>query len=254
MAVFCHVLERGQGPVMRRLAPATCALAGLASGPGLGHHEAMVETLAFDALSQRIMDLAPHPRRKAIAVVGAPGSGKSTFGAALARHLSEAGEAADLVPMDGFHLDNRLLDADGTRAEKGAPGTFDVGGVASSVARFQDDAPVVHPLFDRTRDLAVAGAGRIARDSRTVVIEGNYLLFDAPIWRDLRAHWGLSVFLDVPRDILLARLIARWEAHGMAPDAARARAEGNDLRNVDLVLSHLLAPDVRVDGTAPLPG
>ncbi len=49
------------------------------------------------------------PGRRVIAVVGAPGSGKSTLAAQLVTEL----ENAALVPMDGFHLDDRLLQEDG---------------------------------------------------------------------------------------------------------------------------------------------
>ena len=49
------------------------------------------------------------PGQRVIAVAGAPGSGKST----LAARLVEALENAALVPMDGFHLDDRLLEEDG---------------------------------------------------------------------------------------------------------------------------------------------
>lgn len=49
-------------------------------------------------------DLAP-----AWVVAGPPGAGKSTVAEAL---VHELGRAAVLVPMDGFHLGNQVLDAD----------------------------------------------------------------------------------------------------------------------------------------------
>ena len=54
-------------------------------------------------------------------------------------------------------------------------------------------------------------------------------------WDVLAAMWDLSVMLDVPRDLLRARLVARWDAHGLDPAAAAERAEGNDLANADLI-------------------
>lgn len=104
--------------------------------------------------------------RRLVAIVGAPGSGKST----LAEGLVAAVPGAVLVPMDGFHLDNRLLDQDGLRARKGAPETFDAEGFVALIRRLKQGGAVVYPVFDRDRDLAVAGAGRVEEQARLVEI------------------------------------------------------------------------------------
>ena len=146
--------------------------------------------------------------------------------------------------MDGFHLDNRVLDARGLRHRKGAPETFDLRGFARLLAEIAEGGEVVCPLFDRDRDLAIAGARVVPADSRVVVVEGNYLLYDAPGWRDLATFWSLSVFLEVSEPVLLARLMQRWLDQGLSPDDARARAEGNDMPNARLVTAHRLPADL----------
>lgn len=188
--------------------------------------------------------LALPPGRHLIAVAGPPASGKSTLADALAHRLAKAGRPAQVVPMDGFHLDNTLLDARGLRARKGAPETFDARGFHRLLADIRTGGPVIFPLFDRTRDLAVAGAGHLGGDTELVVVEGNYLLFDHPDWAALARLWALSIWLEVPRDVLRARLIQRWRDHGFDEAAALAKAEGNDLPNAERVNAHRLTATI----------
>lgn len=188
---------------------------------------------------ERIGGLAPG--RRLVAVVGAPGSGKSTLAARLVAGLP----GAVLVPMDGFHLDNRLLDRDGLRTRKGAPETFDAAGFVALVRRLKTGEELVYPLFDRDLDLAIAGAGRVTADTRLVVVEGNYLLLDRAPWRDLAGLWDLSVMLDVPTKELRRRLTARWQGLGRSPAEVLAHLD-NDLANAETVQVQSLAADLRV--------
>ena len=189
--------------------------------------------------------VAPH--RRLVAIVGPPGSGKSTFADMLGTALRTNGHIALVVPMDGFHMDNRLLDADGTRSEKGSPHTFDARGVLRLVQAMQTGDDLIYPVFDRSRDLAVAGAGRLPAACQTVLIEGNYLLYDAPIWRALAQYWTVSIALTPPRALLHTRLVQRWLDHGMDRDQAIERAERNDMKNADLVLAHMLPADLTLN-------
>ncbi|WOI35306.1 nucleoside triphosphate hydrolase [Tritonibacter scottomollicae] len=182
--------------------------------------------------------------RRLVALSGAPGSGKSTLSEPLAAMLTERGVRSEVVPMDGFHLDNRLLKARGLMPRKGAPETFDLGGFARLCHALRADDEVVYPLFDRSRDLAIAGAAHVGQDCSVAVIEGNYLLFDEPGWRDLADLWDVSIRLDVPLADLEARLVQRWLTHGLDQAAAEARARGNDLANAQRIASARLPADL----------
>lgn len=190
-------------------------------------------------IKERIAKLGPG--RRVIAVVGAPGSGKSTLAAQLVTEL----ENAALVPMDGFHLDDRLLQEDGLLPLKGAPETFDAAGCVALIARLRAGGEVVHPVFDRSRELAIAGAGRVAAGTRLVVVEGNYLLLDRAPWREMEGLWDLSVMLDVPMEELRRRLSARWQALGKDPARIKAHLQ-NDLANAETVLRQSLPADLVV--------
>lgn len=182
--------------------------------------------------------------RRLVALSGAPGSGKSTLSEPLAAMLTERGVRSEVVPMDGFHLDNRLLKARGLMPRKGAPETFDLGGFKRLCHALRADDEVIYPLFDRSRDLAIAGAAHVGQDCSVAVIEGNYLLFDEPGWRDLADLWDVSIRLDVPLADLEARLVQRWLTHGLDQAAAEARARGNDLANAQRIASARLPADL----------
>lgn len=199
----------------------------------------------INSLTQHL-DSLPATGRRLVAVVGAPGAGKSTLAEAVVEHLKKTGRKVQLVPMDGFHLDNGILNARGLFARKGAPQTFDAAGFLSMVQRLVEGDEVIAPTFDRARDISIAGAVEVPTDVELLVLEGNYLLLDQPIWRELKQYWDLSVYLDVPIAELERRLIQRWLDHGLEQPAAEARARGNDLVNAKFIIENSLPADVSI--------
>jgi fructokinase len=175
--------------------------------------------------------------RVLVAVIGAPASGKST----LAERLTAALPDAALVPMDGFHLDDRILGPRALLARKGAPETFDLGGLTRTLAAIRAGGEVFVPVFDRARETAIAAAAAVPAEARLVLVEGNWLRLDRPGWRDL-GPWDLTVRLEVSEPVLRARLEDRWRD---LPAAAReAKIDGNDLPNARLVASESLPADI----------
>lgn len=197
-------------------------------------------------IADRIAALSRPAGRILAAIAGAPGSGKSTLGEAATAELVRRGEAAVLMPMDGFHLDNRLLEPRGLLARKGAPETFDFDGFAATLARVKAGGAVFLPVFDRSREIAIAGAEEIRPETAIVVVEGNYLLLDEAPWRALAALWDFSVFLDVKLGELERRLLARWRGYGLGEEVARQKAMGNDIPNARRVLAARLPADLAV--------
>lgn len=64
--------------------------------------------------------------------------------------------AAAILPMDGYHYDDLLLEARGDRPRKGASHTFDVDGFHAMLTRLaaNDGRDVVVPVFDRSFEIA----------------------------------------------------------------------------------------------------
>lgn len=198
-----------------------------------------------DALFARLK-AQPEGRRMVVAIAGPPASGKSTLAEALAQRLNDEGTRAQVVPMDGFHLDNAVLSARDLLHRKGAPETFDAPGFIALIRRLKAGDEVFIPVFDRSRDLAVAGAAVVSAECKVILVEGNYLLFAEAPWRDLAPLWDFSVLLDVPLPDLRRRLIRRWLDHGLDLAAATLRAEQNDLPNASRVLKAALVPDMTI--------
>ncbi|MBD3788386.1 MAG: phosphoribulokinase [Sphingomonadales bacterium] len=177
--------------------------------------------------------------RVLIALIGAPASGKSHLAAELAATLGSAA----VVPMDGFHRENDWLDAEGLRARKGAPETFDVEGLLTAVRTLRTgDQDLALPGFDRAADAVVPGAVAVPAAARVVLIEGNYLLLTRPLWRDLAPLFDLTIRIATPEATLRARLAARWSALPAAE--AAARIEGNDLPNAQAIRAESRAADL----------
>ncbi|MGN7192065.1 MULTISPECIES: nucleoside/nucleotide kinase family protein [unclassified Curtobacterium] len=200
------------------------------------------ESSTDDAVA-RAVELAGAGGRVVLGIVGAPGAGKST----LARRIVAAVDAqhgpgtAVQVPMDGFHLANRALDALGRRDRKGAVDTFDGAGYVALVRRLvAADEPVVWaPDFDRTVDDPVAGSIAVPRAARLVVTEGNYLLDEDEPWSALATLFTETWACVVADDVRVDRLVGRHVRHGRDPESARAWAVEVDGVNAARVVAGL---------------
>ena len=179
---------------------------------------------AMDALRRRLTSGS----RTILGIVGAPGSGKSTFAAWIQQQFGPG--SAVVVPMDGFHLGNAIIDGTPLRTRKGAIDTFDAGGYLSLLRRLvrRDEAVVYAPEFRRTIDEPVAASIAIPAEVPLVITEGNYLLAEQEPWKEVRAQLDEVWFVDTPPALRLSRLVARHVEFGMEPGAAQAWAEGPD--------------------------
>lgn len=175
--------------------------------------------------------------RALLGIVGCPGAGKSTLSARLGRLL---GDRAVIVPMDGFHLDNPVLETLGRRDRKGAIDTFDVAGFVSLLARLAaaEEAVTFAPRFDRSLETSVGSAIAVPREVPLVIVEGLYLLAREHGWERVRPLLDEVWYLEVPTEERIRRLVAR-----------RMRSGEDEATATDWVLGVDQNNAARVEGT-----
>jgi pantothenate kinase len=186
------------------------------------------------ALTERGRTLAGGSARTLLGITGPPGAGKSTLADALAAGLADL--RAVVVPMDGFHLSNRVLAAQGLRDVKGAIQTFDGSGFVSLLERLRTHRETVYaPGFPRELDEPVAAQVVVPGDCRLVVVEGNYLLADRPPWQRVRGLLDEIWYVDLPDRVRIPRLVRRHERHGRSRAEAQDWVRTTDEPNADLI-------------------
>src|SRR4051794_17094253 len=193
-----------------------------------------------EELFARARALADRGERRILGIAGPPGGGKSTVARAV---VAELGQAARLVPMDGFHLAQAELVRLGRRDRMGAPDTFDSAGYVALLGRLKGDEPFVYaPEFRREIEEPIAGAICIPRDVPLVVTEGNYLL----LWPQVRPWLDEAWYVETDEELRVQRLIQRHIEFGKTPEYARAWVMRSDERNAAVVAETAARADVLV--------
>ena len=196
--------------------------------------------------SQTVSRLIPHilqllsqaPGRIAIGLAGGPGVGKSTLAAELVSLLNATHPgSAQLVPMDGFHIRHAQLQAMGEVDAKGAPHTFEGAAFVTFLHHLKHATEAVGvPGYSREIEDVVDDAFTVPPDVRVLVVEGNYLLLEQGPFAGVKPLLDYAVFIDVPRDLVAARLLKRHAEAGLfTEERNRAHIARTDLPNYDLV-------------------
>ncbi|MFI5779997.1 nucleoside/nucleotide kinase family protein [Nocardia sp. NPDC051570] len=198
---------------------------------------------SLGALAERVWARAQgRGRRFVLGIAGPPGAGKSTFAAALrdAVNARAGAGAAEVAPMDGFHVTNAELRVSGALPRKGEPDTFDVAAYLDRL-RAVRETPVGQrvswPTYDRALHEPVPDGVTFDRQP-LIITEGNYLLLDdygGAGWSAVREYLDEAWYLDAPVEQLRERLLERHIRGGKSEAFARDKVARSDLMNVELV-------------------
>ncbi len=178
-----------------------------------------------------------------IALSGPPASGKSTISQKLANDLSAKEYNSSILQMDGFHYDDLILKEKKLLLKKGAPETFDVMGLINFVSRLQKEDDVVIPIFDRSLELSRSSAVIISKNTKVIIVEGNYILLNSYPWCELHKFFNTTVMINCEKKILEKRLIERWENFNLPKEEIDEKVYKNDLPNGLNVLKNSIKAD-----------
>lgn len=178
-------------------------------------------------------------RRFLLGITGTPAAGKSTLAANLTRAINRqvASEIAVVVPMDGFHYHNDILEQKKLLPLKGIPETFDGAGFVALVKRLagEPEAVIDCPAYDRRLHNPVPDGIRVAAAHKIIIIEGNYLLLDRAPWCELGGLLHETWFIDTPPEVTRGRLIRRHSRSGRTEAEAVRKIESTDRPNAVLI-------------------
>lgn len=172
---------------------------------------------------------------------------------ARAKQLSSRADPTFAMPvsMDGFHFTRAALsampDPDKAHARRGAAFTFDADKFLDLVVDLRNPpkSPILAPTFDHARKDPVEGDLTILETTRIVLVEGNYLALDEPVWRDARALFDEVWFVEVDLEVARRRLRERHVRAGIAKtiEEGDKRAMENDLPNGQEIIDQRLPVD-----------
>jgi len=207
-----------------------------------------VRTLDSEAAFELAVELATSGERRLLGICGAPAAGKSTFAEQLAARLTAAGHQVALVPMDGYHLAQSVLEELGLADVKGAPHTFDGYGFVALLKRLKETPAeqIWAPRFDRAIEDSIAASIGVAPEVSLVLTEGNYLLLDELPWASVRTVLDQCWYVEVPEELRHQRLEARHRQFGRTAAEAHERTFGSDERNARLIASTAASADAVV--------
>ena len=195
----------------------------------------MAKEITKEEAKSIVVEYAAASTRTIIGIVGKPGGGKSTLSKFLLKGMDST--LVSVVPMDGFHLSNKVLKELGRSDRKGAQDTFDVNGFKTLIERIKLDNvdPIYYPIFDRSIEESIAAQGVVHPSTRVVIVEGNYLMHDGDGWQEISPLLDQSWYTFLEEDIRISRLISRHIAFGKDPESAKAWAKGSDQVNAELI-------------------
>lgn len=210
--------------------------------------EESVQTVLRPLVEMLLKKAESMNRRMIVLLAAPPAAGKSTL-AAFLEQLS--GGRLQALGMDGFHRhQEEILRSTVVRGGeeipmvrvKGAPESFDVQKLHRTLERLKAGEEMRFPIYDRRLHDVVEDVQEVT--GRVLLIEGNWLMLDEDIWRDLPGD--IRIFADAEETLLKDRVIDRRLRTGRTKEEALQLYQDSDGPNIRLCMQKHIAPDVHL--------
>ena len=200
---------------------------------------------AFIGLFRHVVELyrtAGAPRY-VLGLAGPTGSGKSVIASlfdCFASQLTLPFRFAS-VGIDAYHFTNAYLmahtvDGAAMRTFKGRYDTYDVAKLARALTAFRAGQDVRFPVYSRTAHDPVEDVIDVSGRNVLLLLEGLWLLHDAPDWNRVRSLIHHSIFIEARKEAARPAVVKRHVKGGRSVDDAANYYDSVDATNFDLVM------------------
>ncbi len=155
-----------------------------------------------------VVQLIRAARPRVFAISGAPGGGKSTVAAAVARALATLGMRSVALSLDDFYLSRNERERRGI-AWRAGPGSHDIDLMVRTLAAIQNGSrPLNLPRFDPSRD--DRSTDECLEDAPDVVLFDGWIIgYDGQGYGRIFPYLDWHLHLGVPTDVARQRRFER---------------------------------------------
>jgi uridine kinase len=181
-----------------------------------------------------------------LGIAGAPGSGKTTLAAELARELDGVH-----FPLDNYYRDLSHLPLDErTRQNFDDPGLIESSLLAAHIAVLARGESVERPLYDFSTYIRIPDRTESVQASGVVLVEGLFALYYA----ELLPLYQLRVYVNTPDAVCFERRLRRdTQERGRTAESVRLQYEATVRpSSLTFVRPSAINADITIDGTGAL--